>query len=238
MLELLDFRKKMIQWAAGGIAVLVLVVAGLLVRGHLLQVERDNIAVEALVAKAQVKAAKEAIDAAEKVVKATANAADLAEADAKKWRVKYEQAVNRVPPPPAPVPTSDPELAAGLVAEGLSAGVQVIPEGITALAHPDAQKALSWALEAKRVPALEEAFSTGRETIKAQDVQIGTLKQETAAQARLADAFRMQGKTQDATISTLGAQVKITEKQVRNQRMQKYVFTFLAGFIGYKAGRR
>ncbi len=220
-------------------AVLVMVVCiGLVARSMYLAKERDTAHAAIAVLEKKQKEAEQKIDAAKTSASIATEDRERAEAAGLMWRRKYEAAVSSIAPPAPPLPATDEEIGAQLRAKGLSLGVRVMPGVPTQMGTPDALKALGWANDATRLPSIQAALDLGQKTIVAQDGTILSLKAEVGSRDRVIDASQGALAAGNATIAGLKAEAVIQEKRVRNQKWQKWIFAGVAGFAGYRVGRR
>lgn len=145
------------------------------------------------------------------------------------------------PPRPGAAPTTEPELAAGLVSRGLFTGLVVLDLPHSTLATVDARKVYSWEAEASRVPAFESKAAADDAIILAQTAAADGLRREAAQCSEVVQL-------KDRQIAVLGkevgvlrvdhdAQLKVQAAEVWKTRIKLAVGIPIAAYLGWRIGR-
>lgn len=143
------------------------------------------------------------------------------------YKRAYEDAKRHIPPPPGPVPTSNPELAAGLEKAGFKPGVQVLHEAPASIfAESDAGLAWLSSQRAARADQLEEALrlcdqlqAQQAATLQAKDLELTTTNM--ALKTSMDEAMHRQKQADE-----LGKALKVEQ----GKRWQKWAMA-AGGFV-------
>jgi hypothetical protein len=131
------------------------------------------------------------------------------------------------PADPAPVPTTDADLTAGLAAKGI----------LTPLPRIEAVTVWTWSEEAMRVPALETRLSAAESVVADDATAIGALKGEAEAWQTAADKWRQTAGAQESRGNALDGQIKSMVRQERAERIKWWAKVGGGVLAGYLAGR-
>ena len=220
------------------IGLLLLVVGVLSLESCVANAEARDAHAQSLVWRGEAQAAKAMIDA----VTADRNAQALANEELTRKIAELERRRLKPIPPAPPVPETDEELRQVLTVLGASPDLEVLRAGKTVAASQDARLFVVWGQNSARIPAFEERVALDGQVIgQMKDLELGL-----RTELRLCDD---KGKLLGAQAGAYKNEalflrqeneglVRVQVAQTARLKVVAAVVLPLAGYIGYRLGRR